>query len=170
MTGGASRRLQGARARAPYMAAGTTLKLGVRPGRRPILAGISSFQTHLAGVPFSMSFDHKTPSSPVKIAEALPSPFGNELDCSQGAPQNSLPGPGNVHRRRRSTKGTMPAIIKRSASTPNVRGLASTDSVGTSLADKRRNKLGYHRTSVACGECPVQLWFDAQAVAWPARA
>ena len=41
--------------------------------------------------------------------------------------------------------------LKRSASTPNVRGLGIVDA-GMSLADKRRNKLGYHRTSVACGK------------------
>lgn len=42
------------------------------------------------------------------------------------------------------------ASLKRSASTPNVRGLPS-DDAGMTLAEKRRNKLGYHRTSVACG-------------------
>ena len=42
------------------------------------------------------------------------------------------------------------ASLKRSASTPNVRGLMDGD-VGMTLAEKRRNKLGYHRTSVACG-------------------
>jgi hypothetical protein len=42
--------------------------------------------------------------------------------------------------------------MKRSASTPNVRGQAAIDAASLSLAaDKRRNKLGYHRTSVACG-------------------
>ncbi|CAD6585865.1 MAG: hypothetical protein ASARMPRED_002330 [Alectoria sarmentosa] len=44
------------------------------------------------------------------------------------------------------------ASLKRSASTPNVRGLMDGD-VGMTLAEKRRNKLGYHRTSVACGHC-----------------
>lgn len=140
---------------ARYMAAGTTLKLGVRQGRRPILAGITSFYPHVAGAPLSSPFDQKTPSSPVQITEVLPSTFGNEADRSNGAPEKSPPLPGNIHRRRRSIKGTMPAIIKRSASTPNVRGLASADTAGTSLADKRRNKLGYHRTSVACGEFSV---------------
>lgn len=120
------------------------------------MAGASSFYPHVARVPSSMPFDQKTPSSPVPITEALPSPLGVELDRSHGAPEKSPPLPGNTHRRRRSTtKGRMPAIIKRSASTPNVRGLAFTDTAGTSLADKRRNKLGYHRTSVACGEFPV---------------
>ena len=40
--------------------------------------------------------------------------------------------------------------LKRSASTPNVRGFSNGDG-GMTLAEKRRNKLGYHRTSVACG-------------------
>ncbi|KAI4273201.1 MAG: hypothetical protein LQ337_004808 [Flavoplaca oasis] len=53
-------------------------------------------------------------------------------------------------RRRRSSKGPMSSSLKRSASTPNVRGLIAPES-SMSLADKRRNKLGYHRTSVACG-------------------
>ena len=42
------------------------------------------------------------------------------------------------------------ASLKRSASTPNVRGFPNDDAAMT-LAEKRRNKLGYHRTSVACG-------------------
>lgn len=41
--------------------------------------------------------------------------------------------------------------MKRSISTPNVRGQALSDAA--SAAEKRRNKLGYHRTSVACGHC-----------------
>ena len=49
--------------------------------------------------------------------------------------------------------------MKRSASSPNVRGQARADqpeSAFISLADeKRRNKLGYHRTSVACGQFPT---------------
>lgn len=50
-------------------------------------------------------------------------------------------------KRRRST-----ISLKRSASTPNVRGHHSHSSdAGMTLAEKRRNKLGYHRTSVACG-------------------
>ena len=50
-------------------------------------------------------------------------------------------------KRRRSTTS-----LKRSASTPNVRGHHSHSSdAGMTLAEKRRNKLGYHRTSVACG-------------------
>lgn len=51
--------------------------------------------------------------------------------------------------RRRNNKMAKHTVnaLKRSASTPNVRGES-----GMSVADKRRNKLGYHRTSVACGK------------------
>ena len=49
---------------------------------------------------------------------------------------------------RRRRKHSTP--LKRSASTPNVRGFSNGDA-GMTLAEKRRNKLGYHRTSVACG-------------------
>jgi hypothetical protein len=42
-------------------------------------------------------------------------------------------------------KGSM----HRSKSTPNVRTMADDES---SVTDKKRNKLGYHRTAVACGQ------------------
>ena len=48
-------------------------------------------------------------------------------------------------KRRKST-----SALKRSSSTPNVRAQQHGDSA--SLAEKRRNKLGYHRTSIACSE------------------
>lgn len=41
--------------------------------------------------------------------------------------------------------------IKRSSSTPNIRDQAVADAALAASAEKRRNKLGYHRTSVACG-------------------
>ena len=43
-------------------------------------------------------------------------------------------------------------LMKRAASTPNIRNQAAADAALAASADKRRNKLGYHRTSVACGE------------------
>lgn len=52
-----------------------------------------------------------------------------------------------------SSNAAKSAKIKRSMSTPNVRGQATADAAALALsADKRRNKLGYHRTSVACGK------------------
>jgi hypothetical protein len=43
--------------------------------------------------------------------------------------------------------------MRRASSTSNVQGQARADAKETALsAEKRRNKLGYHRTSVACGQ------------------
>jgi len=47
----------------------------------------------------------------------------------------------------------MPSMtIKRANSSPNVGGLAIGELGPSSPADKKRNKLGYHRTAVACSE------------------
>ncbi|THC90596.1 hypothetical protein EYZ11_009944 [Aspergillus tanneri] len=43
----------------------------------------------------------------------------------------------------------MPAVVENMTSTPNSQGPA----MESSTADKKRNKLGYHRTSVACVHC-----------------
>jgi hypothetical protein len=51
-----------------------------------------------------------------------------------------------------SSSSKMPlSRVKRSASTPNVRAKALLDAAQLAN-DKRRNKLGYHRTAVACGK------------------
>jgi hypothetical protein len=55
-------------------------------------------------------------------------------------------------RRRRPSKSMPDSALKRSASTPNVRGSSQSDMPASLSAEKRRNKLGYHRTSVACGK------------------
>jgi hypothetical protein len=57
-------------------------------------------------------------------------------------------------RNRGTVMASKSGKVKRSLSTPNVRGQASSDAAALALsAEKRRNKLGYHRTSVACGHC-----------------
>jgi hypothetical protein len=61
-------------------------------------------------------------------------------------------GNGSNNRRRSSTK--MPGL-KRAVSSPNVRALASVENAPLSPSDKKRNKLGYHRTAVACGMRPL---------------
>ncbi|OBT55224.1 hypothetical protein VE04_03880 [Pseudogymnoascus sp. 24MN13] len=43
--------------------------------------------------------------------------------------------------------------VKRSSSTSNIHDQAIADAALAASAEKRRNKLGYHRTSVACGHC-----------------
>ncbi|KAI9776185.1 MAG: hypothetical protein M1835_005588 [Candelina submexicana] len=96
-----------------------------------------------------------TQGSASNLGEALSSPFNDELNHSPMTYRSSAFSPSTPHGRRRSSKGMAPATVKRSASTPNVRGLAAADaaSLSMSAAEKKRNKLGYHRTSVACGHC-----------------
>jgi hypothetical protein len=49
--------------------------------------------------------------------------------------------------------------IVRSTSTPDICGQAAADAALAASVEKRRNKLGYHRTSVACGMMPMILCF-----------
>lgn len=56
-------------------------------------------------------------------------------------------------RRKSSVKGEMPGIVKRAVSSPDVRDLANLDTSAMTNAEKKRNKLGYHRTAVACVHC-----------------
>jgi hypothetical protein len=74
------------------------------------------------------------------------------------SPSDATPSSPSLKNRGSST-GTKSAKIKRSMSTPNVRGQSSADAAALALsAEKRRNKLGYHRTSVACGETCLILY------------
>ena len=52
--------------------------------------------------------------------------------------------------RRRRRSSTAGGGLRRSASTPNVRGMAG--DAGTPFDKTKRNKLGYHRTSIACSK------------------
>ena len=92
-------------------------------------------------------------ASPMTLApEGMPNMLSHETSNSSlphspdTASNNS-----NANRKRRPSKGTSAAAIKRSASSPSVRSLSTSSDTSGSLAEKRRNKLGYHRTSVACG-------------------
>lgn len=79
---------------------------------------------------FHHPMDHAQPSSPAQMKPDSPS-----------------------MKNRGNAAASKSAKIKRSMSTPNVRGQASADAAALALsAEKRRNKLGYHRTSVACGK------------------
>ena len=67
----------------------------------------------------------------------------------------SLSSDSNQQKRKRSpSKSSMKPnkVIKKSSSTPH---MARPDGPG-SADEKKRNKLGYHRTSVACGKCPTR--------------
>ena len=68
----------------------------------------------------------------------------------EASPQQQL-----LKKRRASKDKT--SIIRRSASTPHMRNMALGNTSELSpTGDKRRNKLGYHRTSVACGKPRTQ--------------
>ncbi|KAI9890691.1 MAG: hypothetical protein M1814_003760 [Vezdaea aestivalis] len=81
--------------------------------------------------------------------DSLGQPYSNDSGSTNPA---FVPSPlsGLSQKKRRPSKTGMPSVVKRSASTPNVRVQAAADAAAMSLAEKRRNKLGYHRTSVAC--------------------
>jgi hypothetical protein len=56
-----------------------------------------------------------------------------------------------------SMRGNPPHYLKRSFSTPTVGGATpssflESQSLAPQMGEKKRNKLGYHRTSIACGE------------------
>ncbi|ETS04521.1 hypothetical protein M419DRAFT_53472, partial [Trichoderma reesei RUT C-30] len=57
-----------------------------------------------------------------------------------------------------SMRGNPPHYLKRSFSTPTVGGATpssflESQSLAPQMGEKKRNKLGYHRTSIACGHC-----------------
>ena len=66
-------------------------------------------------------------------------------DASETSPQQLL------LRKRRASKDKA-TVIRRSSSTPHMRNMALGAADLSPTGDKRRNKLGYHRTSVACGK------------------
>ena len=90
--------------------------------------------------PLTASFDHGDHTS--ELPPMMP--FNNVAMLSQ--------------RRRKKHSSS----LKRSASTPNVRGFPNSDA-GMTLAEKRRNKLGYHRTSVACGTLSSETCVDCNS-------
>jgi len=63
-----------------------------------------------------------------------------------------------IAKRRKNSKVKMSPILKRAASTPQLNGLSVSESGGLSPSalDKRRNKLGYQRISIACSHCDVE--------------
>lgn len=142
------------------MAVGKTLLLKLRYRPQPHYSSKTSSSTSpsleinlsnppMASIPADIT-------SPDLHLEMQPDPLMSTFDHESGNPLSvSIPPPPMVplttaailsQRRRRKSS----ASLKRSASTPNVRGHHNSDA-GMTLAEKRRNKLGYHRISIACG-------------------
>ncbi|KAH8730452.1 hypothetical protein GQ44DRAFT_443273 [Phaeosphaeriaceae sp. PMI808] len=83
--------------------------------------------------------------SPVGLIQSKPTLTGQE-HISQSHQLSA--------KKRRSSKSKVPGELRRSSSTPHMRSLALGNSGDLSpTSNKPRNKLGYHRTSVACGHC-----------------
>lgn len=100
-----------------------------------------------------------TPSNIIPGFHHLPVGIPESESSSQAKPLPSL------IKNRGNSISSKSAKVKRSLSTPNVRGQATADAAAIALsAEKRRNKLGYHRTSVACGE---QAFYRNDAFAMP---
>ncbi|OJD35575.1 zn2 cys6 dna-binding protein [Diplodia corticola] len=113
--------------------------------------------------PVSPTFDSSSqhgmsynPSQPVS-GTAVAQPLAHHLDghdLHPGLPAYPADSAKTLHDKRRHSRGKIHPQIKRSSSTPHMRALALGESSPISPnSDKRRNKLGYHRTSVACGHC-----------------
>jgi hypothetical protein len=107
---------------------------------------LQTFSHGSAGVVRKMSF--KLPPQPPDLGEQQLMNLPNQVEGFQipAARESTL-------KKRKAAKGKTPTDLRRSASTPHLRGPPLGDSGPLSPnSDKRRNKLGYHRTSVACGK------------------
>ncbi|KAL2064857.1 hypothetical protein VTL71DRAFT_3997 [Oculimacula yallundae] len=104
--------------------------------------------------PASMSYQYPIPSSGLEPSNMIPGFHHPTMDHGQPTSPAQMNPNSPSMKNRGNAAASKSAKIKRSTSTPNVRGQASADAAALALsAEKRRNKLGYHRTSVACGHC-----------------
>lgn len=88
--------------------------------------------------------DSDSVQSPVDHAQSRSTMTGQELNTTSHQLSS---------KKRRSSKSKVPGELRRSTSTPHMRNLALGNSGDLSpTSNKPRNKLGYHRTSVACGK------------------
>lgn len=116
----------------------------------------TSFEADIGAVSNIMSEEvvESMVSPSTVLPESTPTTLPQEPDTLLSQQPGSNLKAAGANQRRRMSKGAMgSSALKRSASSPNVRKLMTPSETAMSLAEKRRNKLGYHRTSVACGEC-----------------
>ncbi|KAI1761006.1 hypothetical protein GGR53DRAFT_48450 [Hypoxylon sp. FL1150] len=95
-----------------------------------------------------MSYQYPPPRDDPELGASQASYMGSHLTPITSTPEMS------PARRRESISKNFK--LKRSVSTPNVRpqGTNEDDHGGTGIPkEKRRNKLGYHRTPIACKHC-----------------
>jgi hypothetical protein len=131
------------------MAVSVQTPLYSKPGMWNLGDPPTAFSTESDEIPVSMAYHY--PVSGLEESSMIPSYHHPPPDQAPSPAQTKPSSPGG--KSRGTSSGSKSAKIKRSMSTPNVRGQATADAAALALsADKRRNKLGYHRTSVACGE------------------
>lgn len=105
----------------------------------------------------SLTLSNHSPGvgGPIMDSTSTPSPT-DRLDTTQIAmnSQETNTQHHQANKKRRSSKSKVPSDLRRSSSTPHMRHLALGNPGELSpTSNKPRNKLGYHRTSVACGHC-----------------
>lgn len=135
------------------------MAIGVEPRAKKLYSGLDSALL-LQPVCNAMAFDSLAqPPGAVFPVPETPT-FQASEDLSE--PNPALPGQSAEtlsqrlanKKRRPSKEKTSTAALRRSSSTPHMRNVAlGTGGDVSPTGDKRRNKLGYHRTSVACGHC-----------------
>jgi hypothetical protein len=134
-------------------------KLGMWDSGNPP-PGYTSTESNAA--PSSMAYHYTLPSSETDPSTGM-IPNYHHLPGDHSHPDSpAIIKPSSPAIRSKGVAGASKSVkIKRSMSTPNVRGQATADAAALALsAEKRRNKLGYHRTSVACGELRTRLVFN----------
>ncbi|KAI1775159.1 hypothetical protein F4818DRAFT_452068 [Hypoxylon cercidicola] len=98
-----------------------------------------------------MSYQYPPPRDDPEIDASQTSYMGSHLTPITSAPEGAQMSPA-----RRRDSFSKEFKLKRSVSTPNVRpqGTNEVDHGGSGLPkEKKRNKLGYHRTPIACKHC-----------------
>jgi hypothetical protein len=106
----------------------------------------------------AMAFNpsHPNPEASAHVVDnsSTQSPMDHSLPRSSVAGQeHGAESPLLSAKKRRPSKSKVPGELRRTSSTPHMRNLALGNSGELSpTSNKARNKLGYHRTSVACGK------------------
>lgn len=105
----------------------------------------------------TMPQDFQAPNHPPFDTGADPSEvqfvYTEGAAAGDGMPPPPVASASSSGKKRKPSRPKFPTELRRPASTPQIRGVAQPEQspLASPNSEKRRNKLGYHRTSVACG-------------------
>lgn len=137
---------------APHMAVGTERRAKKTASRLEQSLLLQPLQSAMS---FNLSNRDSGLSRPhAADTTSTPSPT-DRLESAQGplSGQESSHSHHHSSKKRRSSKSKVPGELRKSSSTPHMRHLPlGTPGELSPTSNKPRNKLGYHRTSVACGK------------------